>query len=98
VEWPELLRRYTEALRQYTLWMESGCVGAPPALVDATGVRGSVPEELRAYATELVAESAKMEAAIAGRLSTLRAVSGHPTPVRNRYEHRPVPRYLDALG
>jgi hypothetical protein len=98
VEWPELLRAYTEALRQYTLWMERGCVGAPPALVDATGVRGPVPGELRVYATELVAETAAVRGAIAGQLSTLRASTGKKAPAHDVYDHRPMPRYLDALG
>ncbi len=98
MEWPELLRQYTEALRLYTLWMEGGCEGPPPALVDASRVRGPVPAQLRPYATEVVAQVARMEAAIAGQLSTLRGVAGHPAPVRPRYDQRPMPRYLDALG
>lgn len=98
MEWPELLRQYTEALRQYTLWMEGGCVGDPPALVDPSRVHGPVPPELRSYATEVVAQVAQMEAAVASRLSTLRGVAGHPSPVRPHYDSRPMPLYLDALG
>lgn len=98
MEWPELLRQYTEALRLYALWMESGCAGEPPALIDASRVQGPVPSELRPYAAELAAQTALMEAAVAGRLSTLRDVTGHPVPVRHHYDERPLPRYLDALG
>ena len=98
MEWPELLRQYTEALRQFTMWMDAGCLGAPPALVDASQVRGPVPAELRSYATEVVAQVAQMEGAVARRLSTLRDVAGHASPARTRYDVRPMPRYLDALG
>jgi len=98
VEWPELLRQYTEALRLFTLWMEGGCVGEPPALVDPSRVRGPVPAELRPYANQVAEQVAQMEAAITVRLSTLRELAGHPAPVRPSYDERPMPRYLDAVG
>ena len=67
-------------------------------LVDASQVRGPVPPELRSYAIDLVAQVATMEEAVAARLSALRSVAGHPSPVRAHYEDRPMPLYLDALG
>jgi hypothetical protein len=98
VEWPELLRRYSEALRQYASWIEAGCVGEPPAPVDTTGVRGPVPEGLRPHAAELATQTAMTERAVADRLATLRTATGHPAPMRKGYEQRPMPRYLDAMG
>lgn len=98
MEWPELLRRQAEALRDYTSWLDNGCVGEPPPPVDRSGVRGPVPEELRSYAGDLVARSAMMERAVVDRLTALRGVAGHPAPMRQGYEQRPMPRYLDAMG
>jgi hypothetical protein len=98
VEWPELLRRHNEALRQYASWIEVGCVGEPPSPVDTAGVHGPVPEELRPYAAELVARTAALERTATDRLALLRTAVGHPAPVRTGYEDRPVPRYLDAMG
>jgi hypothetical protein len=98
VEWPEALRRHSEALRQYASWIEVGCVGEPPTSVDTAGVRGPVPEELRAYAAELATQTAVLERTATERLSVLRDAVGHHAPVRTGYEDRPVPRYLDALG
>jgi hypothetical protein len=99
VEWPELLRRWTEALRQYTIWAENGCRDQAPMMVDPTGVQGPLPPELRAYAMELAAQTQSMERRITARLAELRSsTSGRAAPVRNAYDPRPVPRYLDATG
>lgn len=98
MEWPELLRRQAESLRQYASWLDTGCQGDPPAAVDATAVRGPIPFELRRYATELAAQTVMMHRCVAERLAALRRTAGHPAPVRNGYEDRPMPRYLDAMG
>lgn len=98
MEWPELLRRQAEVLEQYESWLRAGCVGAPPTPVEAATARGPVPDELRAHAAGLVARTAVMEHAVAAALAALRDKTGHPAPVRNGYEQRPMPRYLDAVG
>jgi hypothetical protein len=98
VEWPELLRRQGDMLRQFAVWREGGCVGLPPAAFTPSPAPGPVPPDLLEYATELVARTKAMESAIAGRLSTLRGTMGHPASMHNQYEQRPTPRYLDALG
>ena len=98
MEWPELLQRYSDALRSYASWVENGCAGEPPAPIDPTGVRGPVPNELRAYASGLVAQTAIMQRAVSERLAGLRSTTGQAAPMRTGYEARPMPRYLDALG
>lgn len=98
MEWPELLARCSEALRQYATWVEGGCVGPPPASVDASGVQGPLPQELRARAAQIATQTAHMEASITGRLAQLKSQAGHTAPVRQRYGSRPLPIYLDAMG
>jgi hypothetical protein len=98
VEWPELLRHYTAALREYALWMDGGCTAEPPTLVDGSQVRGPLPLELRSYATDVLAEVASMQEALTCRLATLRSAACHSSSVRAHYDERPMPLYLDALG
>jgi hypothetical protein len=78
--------------------MENGCVGEAPTPVDISGATGPVPAELRSYAGDLNARTSTMEAAIADRLSVLRGRTAHQGPISTRFDERPMPRYLDAMG
>jgi hypothetical protein len=98
VEWPELLQQCSQALREYAAWVESGCAGNPPAMVDPSGVRGPVPDELRPYATQIALQTSEMQQAVAAALTTLRTKAGRAAPARSGYDSRPMPRYLDAMG
>ena len=98
MEWPELLQLCGQALREYAAWVEGGCVGNAPAMVDPSGVRGPVPDELRPYAQQIALQTSEMQQAISAQLVDLKSKVGPAGPVRSGYDVRPMPRYLDALG